>query len=152
MGIRYYISLITNSNFWVHPTFQGAFGKHKAVLEGRSGESLRRSDRFRGVVYNHCLPLHYPHKSKISYSILSFQSFVRPQIDLKPSRLQWLPPDSSTTSHRRHTVMQTLQQFFLASSHFPLFSFLSLFFHWFLLRFQILVHFLLSSSTDKGHT
>lgn len=67
------------------------------MLEGKKGcgKPLRRPDRFREVVFNHCLPLPYPHKSKIYNSILSSPSFV----PVKPSHLQWLPPDSSTASH-----------------------------------------------------
>lgn len=93
------------------------------MLEGKKGcgKSFGRSDGFRGVVFNHCLPLPNPHKSKIYDNILSSQSFVPAQsshrVPLKPSHLHWLPPDSSTTSHRRYILVQTLQ---LSSNSFLL--------------------------------
>lgn len=93
------------------------------MLEGKKGcgKSFGRSDGFRGVVFNHCLPLRNPHKSKIYDNILSSQSFVPAQsshrLPLKPSHLHWLPPDSSTTSHGRYILVQTLQ---LSSNSFLL--------------------------------
>lgn len=88
------------------------------MLEGKKSWSLRRSDRFREV-FNHCLPLHYPHKSKIYYSILS--SFV----PVKPSHLHWLPPDPSTISHGDTHSCRLCSSPAILSCFFPCFPLLN---------------------------